>query len=195
MNPDKKSPPIFIHPGEQHVASAAIVISTILGSCVAACLYDPVARIAGMNHFLLANQRYAKGMPLAITEAGRYGIHAMELTLDAMVKLGAQKRRLKAKAFGGASLVDSIVGGNFACVGEVNCRFIREFLSIEGIELVDEDLGGKQGRSIKFHTDTFEVAVKTIVRLNTENVEKQELGFWEKSISEHQKKPGKIVFF
>ena len=97
-----------IDPGEYHVASGNVVISTLLGSCVAACLWDPVKRLIGMNHFLLANQRYSKSLSVIQSEAGRYGIHAMELLINAMLKAGADRANLQAKAFGGGNVLQNL---------------------------------------------------------------------------------------
>ena len=89
-----------------------------------------------MNHFLLASRHYAKNESLCHTEAGKYGIHSMELLINGMMKLGARRENLKAKAFGGASMiVDRTRRDNFVCVGEVNSRFIVEFLKTDGIPL------------------------------------------------------------
>ena len=128
---------VTIRPGEYHVSSKHVVISTLLGSCIAACLYDPVKKVLGMNHFLLSSKRYAKDMPLCITDAGRYGINAMELVINEMLKLGAKRENLHAKAFGGSTLLPSTNRSDkFICVGEVNCRFIVEFLKNDGIPLI-----------------------------------------------------------
>ena len=94
---------IIIHPGEYHVSRRNVVISTLLGSCISACLYDPINGVVGMNHFLLSNRKYSRNMPVCITEAGRYGVHAMELVINGMYKLGANRNHLKAKVFGGSS--------------------------------------------------------------------------------------------
>lgn len=186
---------ITIRPGEHKATTEATVLSTLLGSCVAACLYDPVSHVSGMNHFLLANRRYARDMPLSITEAGRYGINAMELLINDMMKLGAMRSRLRAKVFGGGSILDTKRETGFLCVGEVNQRFIREFIKTEGLTLVSEDLGGELGRVIHFHTDTFQVFRRFIAKTQTKNIEKQELGYWRKSIETPEEREGPIVLF
>jgi chemotaxis protein CheD len=186
---------VVLHPGDHYATNEDVMISTLLGSCVAACLYDPVARVAGMNHFLLANRRYAKNMPVNITDAGRYGVHAMELLINDMYRLGADKKRIKAKAFGGGAVLDTIATDNFLCVGEVNERFIREFLKTESIPLEAEDLGGKQGRVIRFRTGTYAVYRKYIVGGATEKIEKQERGYWEKEIVDHESKQDQVFLF
>jgi chemotaxis protein CheD len=115
---------IIIDPGEYCVANEEVVITTLLGSCVSACLYDPYNKIIGMNHFLLSNKRYARDMPVCTTEAGRYGIHSMELLINEMWNWGAQRGKLKAKAFGGGSIlkpVDAFTNSFFA-VGEVKMK-------------------------------------------------------------------------
>lgn len=184
-------PRYVITPGEQHSGAGTFLVSTLLGSCVAACLYDPVAKVAGMNHFLLANRRYAKEQPLNITEAGRYGMHAMELLINEMVLLGAQRKRLRAKAFGGGAVLDVVSKDNFLCVGDVNARFVREYLASENIPLEASDLGGELGRVIRFRTDTYAVYQRYIKKASTFVVEKKELGYWKKSIERHQIEEGK----
>lgn len=113
------TPHVTIHPGEFYVTRKHLIISTLLGSCVAACLYDPVNKVAGMNHFMLSNKRYSRDMPTCITEAGRYGVNAMELLINKMLNTGAEKKHLRAKAFGGGSLLPlkSQPKSNFLCAG------------------------------------------------------------------------------
>lgn len=173
---------IVIKPGEYRVAEGGVVFSTLLGSCVAACLYDPVNRIAGMNHFLLSNTRYARKMPAYLMDAGRYGVHSMELLINDLLALGADRRRLRAKAFGGGSLFSAPSGDNFFCVGEVNCRFIVEFLENEKIPLLSADLGGSQGRVIYFDTQDFSVYVRKIKRTVNAKLYSRERRFWQERI-------------
>lgn len=187
---------VTINPGEHRVTKEGQVFSTLLGSCVAACLYDPVAHVCGMNHFLLANRRYSRNMPLTITEAGRYGIHAMELLINDMMKAGAARSRIRAKVFGGGNILASIGESEFLCVGEVNQRFIREFLKTEGLALVSEDLGGELGRVIHFHTDTFQVFRRFIPKRQTISLEERELGYWRRSIeTPAEKREGAVILF
>ena len=113
-------PRIIIDPGESYVTKKDEIISTLLGSCVAVCLYDPVNRVIGMNHFLLAQQHSAHNAALLGSEGGRYGIHAMELLINQMLKQGAQRIHLKAKAFGGG---DVLKLGNESRSGKQEHRF------------------------------------------------------------------------
>lgn len=179
---------ITIHPGEHYVSNKDVVISTLLGSCIAACLYDPVQRVVGMNHFLLSNKRYAKDMPLCVTEAGRYGIHAMELVINNMLKLGAERKNLRAKAFGGSSLLPRTnKSDNFFAVGEVNSRFIVEFLRNDGIPLIASDLGGDRGRVIHFSSIDYSVRRRKIAKTRAMSVQRDERKYWMNSIKAEEK--------
>lgn len=181
---------IQLHPGEYYVSADDVVISTLLGSCVSACIYDPVSRIVGMNHFLLSNRRYAKDLPYYVTEAGRYGIHAMELVINGMLALGANRSRLLAKAFGGSSLFQQSPDvGNFFCVGSVNERFILDFLRQEHIPLMSQDMGGECGRVIKFHSDDYSVYVRKIQPAVNAKLGRRERQYWQTSIEQHEKAP------
>jgi chemotaxis protein CheD len=175
-----------ILPGEYYVTNEEVVISTLLGSCVSACLYDPYNKIIGMNHFLLSNKVYARDMPMCVTEAGRYGIHSMELMINEMWNRGAKRGNLKAKAFGGATVLKARdpSTSNFFAVGEVNCRFIKEFLEGEKIPLVSSDLGGTVGRVIHFSSEDFSVYVKKMAR--TSKLVKREEHYWKKTLSKQE---------
>jgi chemotaxis protein CheD len=186
-------PRVNIRPGEQFVANRPTLISTILGSCVAACLWDPLTRIAGMNHFMLVNNRYARNMPLNISEAGRYGIHAMELLINELMRRGADRKKLRAKAFGGGKVFDDVKTDNFFCVGEINVRFIQEFLDSENIPLDAADLGGDTGKIIRFRTDTFQIYRKNIVRTASIQIEFKEYSYWQQKLAEPDR--GDVVFF
>ena len=118
-----------------------VVLTTILGSCVAACIRDPVAAIGGMNHFLLP-ETSEKGRAF---EAERYGIHLMELLVNGLLKEGARKNRMEAKIFGGCSFM----GGRYA-VGSRNVEFARSFLKNEGIAMQGGSTGGEKGRRIEY---------------------------------------------
>jgi len=122
-------------------------------------------------------------MPMCITEAGRYGIHDMELLINKMLKLGAKRENLRAKAFGGSSLLPSANRtDNFLCVGEVNCRFIVEFLKNDGIPLVTSDLGGDRGMFIRFSSKDHSVLRRKIAKSRTPDLQQNEKQFWMTSI-------------
>src|SRR5690606_9772789 len=119
-----------------------VVLATILGSCVAACLRDPVAGVGGMNHFLLPGSGGAMGSG---ADATRYGVHLMELLINGLLKKGARRDRLEAKIFGGAKTIAS-----FSNVGEQNAAFAVQFLKDEGIPIVGSSTGGDHGRKLEF---------------------------------------------
>ncbi|NEV64880.1 chemotaxis protein CheD [Thiorhodococcus minor] len=171
---------ITLHPGDYEVSAQPVSFTTLLGSCVAVCLYDPVRGVAGMNHFLLTDRRYALQQPVLDSEAGRYGIHAMELLINALLKLGAQRRSLKAKAFGGGNVLGSSCDdpSGFPCVGTANIRFVREFLEKDGIPLVAADLGGSFGRQIAFTNLDYSVLVRKISPLKAREVVQEERIYW-----------------
>jgi chemotaxis protein CheD len=131
-----------------------IEMSTILGSCVATCLFDPVARVGGMNHFLLAeppahvrNQQFDSD----------YGLFLMELLVNQMLALGAARARMRARLYGGANL-----NPDLAPIGSANAAFARQFLEREGIPKVFEDLEGTQARRIRFRPATGQVSARTV---------------------------------
>lgn len=174
---------IVIDPGEYYTSRTISVISTLLGSCVAACLYDPKNKMIGMNHFMLSNPRYARNMPIHISEAGRYGIHAMELLINDMMARGAQRQHLRAKIFGGATILfGESRESNFQCVGQVNCKFIREFLTNERIPVDAEDLGGNFGRVIHFSNFDFAVHCRKIKSERNRQLATRDRDCWQKAI-------------
>ena len=126
--------------GEQRVSrDADVVLSTLLGSCVAACLYDPTARVGGMNHFLLPGDREGADDGLCI------GVHAMELLVNELLQNGARRQNLVGKLFGGARMLRGLTD-----VGEMNATFAERFLQREGIALVGGSLRGERGRRVQF---------------------------------------------
>lgn len=118
-------------------------ISTILGSCVATCLFDETSNIGGMNHFLLPD-----GAGVSLNSA-RFGVNAMELLINALIKEGANRQSLKAKVFGGGRMIAGLTD-----IGQKNATFVRDFLKREGIACVGESLGGTQARRIEFWPGT-----------------------------------------
>lgn len=174
---------VTLEPGELHASKEPVTITTLLGSCVAACLYDPVKRVVGMNHFMLSNRRYSRDLPHYRTDAGRYGIQAMELLINEMMQLGADRKRLRAKVFGGATILQRTgTVGNFFCVGEVNCRFIKDFLGEEKIPIQAEELGGDKGRVIHFSNGDFAVYLRKVERSSSERLAQRDRNCWLRAI-------------
>ena len=183
----QKGERVTISPSEYYVTGKPGVISTLLGSCIAACLYDPSRRLIGMNHFMLSNPRYSKTMPLNISEAGRYGIHAMDLLINAMMKRGTNRHLLRAKIFGGATIMNpDSETDNFFCVGQVNCRFILEYLKSEEIPIDAMDIGGDFGRVIHFSNGDFSVHRRKVDSRRTDKLAQRDRYCWQKAIEQQQ---------
>jgi len=184
---------VTIFPSEYYSTTGREVISTLVGSCVAACLYDPKLNLIGMNHFMLSNTRYSQTLPMHISEAGRYGVHAMELLINDMMAKGTNRSRLRAKVFGGASILgDQEKVGNFSCVGEVNCRFIREYLAQEKIPIDAEDLGGCFGRVINFSNGDFYVYRRKIDTARSWALAQNDRECWRQAVVSQKEAPVKV---
>ncbi|MDH5527894.1 MAG: hypothetical protein OEY97_11375 [Nitrospirota bacterium] len=132
--------------GDYFATREDMVLETVLGSCIAVCLFDDRSGVAGMNHFMLPANR----QPENEAKAGRYGTHAMELLINEMMHLGANRYDLKAKVFGGGN-VNKMREGNLR-VGDWNTRFAMDFLQTEGIPVIASDTGGETGRRIVLFT-------------------------------------------
>jgi chemotaxis protein CheD len=137
---------LYLHPGGLAASAEPAVISTILGSCVSVCLHDPAVRVGGANHFLLPDSGGAPPTP-------RFGDDAMRELLARVLALGADRRRLTAKVFGGACVVEAFRGGVDGHLGTRNAAAALRFLEAERIPVLAEDTGGRRGRKLLFHTD------------------------------------------
>lgn len=184
----------IIDPGEYYVSDKPVVISTLLGSCVAACLFDGINKVMAMNHFLLTENTIASKKKIKdLSEVARYGIHAMEMIINGMLKLGAEKKYLKAKAFGGGNVLGfQLTKDNFFQIGEKNIQFIKEFLTKENIPLISSDLGGNHGRVIHFFGSDYSVYVRKIGSLETSNLINRDEKYWKKYNKEIKTKNTKI---
>jgi len=143
---------IHVIQGETRISdTAGEVLSTILGSCVAACMHDPRLRIGGINHFLLPGND-----PRAAANV-RYGAHAMEELVNGLIRRGASRDRIQVQLFGGATIV-----ANLGDIGSANGSFARTYVREEGLSLVGEDLGGSQGRRLRFDPITGKAQVQAM---------------------------------
>ncbi|KMW60671.1 Chemotaxis protein CheD [Candidatus Rhodobacter oscarellae] len=135
---------IHIIQGQFHVSNRpGDVLATVLGSCVAACLYDPENKVGGMNHFLLPGSDPNAGSNV------KYGAHSMEMLINTLIRKGAMRNRIEAQLFGGGNVVKGI-----SRIGESNASFARKFVMDEGLKLTKTDLGGKTGRRVRFNCTT-----------------------------------------
>jgi chemotaxis receptor (MCP) glutamine deamidase CheD len=145
-----------IYIGEVFASREPTVIKTLLGSCIAVCLWDPAARIGGMNHFLLP-----QSMNGSQDDPARFGVHAMDLLIGEMLKAGADRGRLRAKVFGGAHVLDIAEGED--SVPAQNIAFARDFLRRDGFKVVGDDVGGYLPRRVHFQSDSGRAFVQRIV--------------------------------
>ena len=159
------------------VVEPGVVVSTLLGSCVAACLYDPVAKVGGMNHFLLAEpsghsaDRYGA--------SARYGAFAMEQLINKVLTRGTGKKsNLEIKVFGGGLINTALTD-----VGAKNIAFVREFLSDEGYSIAGEDVGGTFARRVMFKPHSGRAFVKRLDAVAGANVARDELTIVSKRVA------------
>jgi chemotaxis protein CheD len=177
-----KTETVRIMPGEFFVTPEDLGISTVLGSCVSACLRDPVAGIGGMNHFLLPSVGIAaRDLDSFIVSAeARYGVHAMELTINALLRLGARRDRLEAKVFGGAAVIDSFINLN---VGAQNARFVLDFLERESIALIASDLGGTRPRRVHYQPRSGTAFIKYLVVQEISTIKQRERSYYLEAVN------------
>lgn len=162
-------PAVKILPGQWHAARGDVAITTVLGSCVSTCLWDPIERIGGMNHFMLPGD--GVNTQSAWADSARFGVYAMEVLINEMIRLGADRRRMVAKLFGGAQL---LAGFGTLDVGSKNSEFALEFLRVEGIRLLAKDLLDVYPRKVHFVVGTGKVQVKRLVPAPGDTVHKRE---------------------
>lgn len=149
----------FLFPSALYASKDPFQINTILGSCVAVCLYDPVLRYGGMCHYMLP---LWNGDGLA---SPKYGNIAIEKLLDKMINFGSKKHNIKAKIFGGGEVIET-KNPQFN-IGQRNISLAKDILAEANIPIVSSSVGGKLGRKIIFFTDTGEVKQRFVQRQNT----------------------------
>ncbi|MGZ8984663.1 MAG: chemoreceptor glutamine deamidase CheD [Methylotenera sp.] len=159
-----------ISPGEYYFTDKDMVIVTVLGSCVSACIRDSVSGIGGMNHFMLPDCASAdKDSP--VSESMRYGTYAMEVLINQLLRNGARRENLEAKIFGGGNVLRSFTTTN---IGDRNAEFVRQFLETERIRITGEDLLDIYPRKVYFFPKTGRVLVKKLKQLNNYTLVKRE---------------------
>jgi chemotaxis protein CheD len=158
---------VKVLPGEYFVTATNVLMVTVLGSCVSACIRDREKGIGGMNHFMLADS----GDSGAVSASARYGTYAMEILINHLLKMGARKANLEAKVFGGGRVMATLTSSQ---VGERNSRFVKEFLSTEGIPMAAEDLLDVYPRKVYFFPNNGRVLVKKLVRMHNDTLIRRE---------------------
>jgi chemotaxis protein CheD len=162
-----ESEAVKVLPGEYFVTSTNVLMVTVLGSCVSACIRDCDKGIGGMNHFMLADSTDSG----ALSSSARYGTYAMEILINHLLKLGARKDRLEAKVFGGGRVMATLTSSQ---VGDRNARFVHEFLKTEGIRVTAEDLLDVYPRKVYFFPATGRVLVKKLIRMHNDTLARRE---------------------
>jgi len=156
--------------GGLHVTSERVVLDTVLGSCISACIFDERMGVGGMNHFMLPESADDRN-PMST----RYGVYAMELLINELMKLGASRNRIKAKIFGGGHVLkirESLDG-----VPQRNIDFINKFLETERIPVVGRDVGGYHSRRVLFYAKTGDVLLRRLGYAEDEETRKLEFEY------------------
>ena len=158
-----------ILPGEYFATDKDIVLVTVLGSCVAACIRDTRAGVGGMNHFMLPRSERDPASPVSMS--ARYGTYAMEILINQLIKMGAQRTSMEAKVFGGGNVLRGFTSNN---IGESNANFVIEYLHNEGVRVAAEDMLGVHPRKIYYFPRTGKVLVKKIRELHNHTIVERE---------------------
>jgi chemotaxis protein CheD len=148
-------------PGDYYVATEGEMISTVLGSCVSACIRDRRLRFGGMNHFMLPidESEGSSGWGAGASSTTRFGNVAMERLINSMLKLGAHRSDLEVKLVGGGKVLDVVTD-----IGARNIKFVREYVRAEGFSVLGEDLGDVYPRRVMYHPQTGSARVKRLTR-------------------------------
>jgi len=163
-------------PAEYRVSSEPLALITLLGSCVAACLYDPLIGVGGMNHFMLPGAAGNTRNDLADGDlSARYGAHAMELVINDLLKRGASRSRLRAKVFGGGNVLNGFQNDP---IGTRNARFVLQYLVAERIPVVAQDLGETQPRKVCFFVQTGRTLVRRLPSTRDDDIVRAERAYY-----------------
>ena len=179
---------VKVFPGEYYLTRKTDeMIVTVLGSCVSACIRDPMANIGGINHFMLA--QHSSGDWGNDLRSARFGNFAMEKLLNELVKAGARRERLEVKVFGGGNVTDTS-----NAVGTDNAEFVLRYLQAEGLRVAAQDLGGTHPRRIHYYPQTGRV-VRRLLGLGESYVVRREETDYEKRLQAEKKSFGDIELF
>jgi chemotaxis protein CheD len=157
-------------PGEYFVTKEDMLLVTVLGSCVAACIRDKKNGIGGMNHFMLPDSG-SSDTNSSMNPSARYGVYAMEVLINHLLKLGAHRANLEAKVFGGGNVISGLTQAN---VGQRNAEFVLQFLKTEGIPIVAKDLIDIYPRKVYFFPRTSKVLVKKLREQHNDTIKLRE---------------------
>jgi chemotaxis protein CheD len=155
---------VKVLPGEYYVTADNLMVMTVLGSCISACIWDARAKVGGMNHFMLPEGDSSDA-------SGRYGSYAMELLLNDMMKAGARRENMQAKIFGGGQVMHSFTTMN---VGERNTQFVLDYLQTERITIVSKDVLDIYPRKVCYFPASGKAMVKRLAHSHPETLMAQE---------------------
>lgn len=167
--PDTQRWTVKILPGEYYVTRSDEAITTVLGSCISACVRDPVSRVGGMNHFMLPEDNSSRDSRMPVVLATRYGSNAMESLINDVLKLGGLRERLEIKVFGGGRVLAAMTD-----IGARNIDFVRNYLSIEGLRMNAQDVGGEQPRKVIYYPTEGRVRVRKLRPIENRGVSDRE---------------------
>lgn len=161
-----------ILPGEYFVSGTGMLLVTVLGSCVAACIRDVEAGVGGMNHFMLPDDGGREREHIG--SSARYGTYAMEVLINHLLKSGARRNRLEAKVFGGGAVLSSLASSN---VGTRNAEFVLDYLKTEKIPVVAKDLLDSYPRKVYYFPDSGRALVKKLHRVHNDTLFSRERAY------------------
>lgn len=154
-----------IMPGEYYATARDMLLVTVLGSCVCACIRDKVSGIGGMNHFMLPDNGQDQNNPFG--ESARYGTYAMEILINQLLKMGAKRSNFEVKVFGGGAVLRGFTVAN---VGEKNAEFVLKFLKTEKIPIAAQDLLDIYPRKVYYFPQTGLVRVKKLKQVHNDTI-------------------------
>ncbi len=177
-----------IMPGEYFATARDMVLVTVLGSCVCACIRDTVSGIGGMNHFMLPDGGQDQIDPLG--NSARYGTYAMEILINQLLKMGANRNNFEAKVFGGGAILRGFTVTN---VGESNAKFVLQYLETENIPVAAQDLLDIYPRKVYFFPQTGLVRVKILKTVHNDTIVNRESDY--KSRLQYSRVEGDVELF
>jgi len=164
-----------IMPGEFFVSTANEIITTVLGSCISACIRDVEAGVGGMNHFMLPGDETSPTSGACLSTSARYGTYAMEQMINIILNHGGKRERLEIKLFGGGKVLQAMTD-----IGSRNIQFVRDYLHMESLLVTSEDLGGLHPRKVLYFPGTGRVLMRKLLLSQDEKVGQRELQYQNK---------------
>lgn len=179
-----------ILPGEFFVSKDPMIVYTVLGSCISACIRDPISGVGGMNHFMLPEPKEHQSGDAWGGESTRYGSFAMEQLINEILKRGAMKHRLEVKLFGAGKIYE----GNID-VGERNTAWVLSYLKTEGFQVASKDLGDVWPRKVYYFTESGRVLLKKIERVKNRTIHDREDAYAKRIRLEEERQESDVTLF